>query len=145
VEQNTLILFNSNVRIAAVNRDPHLWSGRKLLPMSKFTHYVPGLAALCGFLCVAILLSVPRLLTDSPVVQRNQIVGQVVGAAPSPINPKGIISTGLQIVYDVALSDGRRIQLVDSRTYRVGTQVSVERATRRNGSQFYAFSRTDHP
>jgi len=98
-----------------------------------------------GFVCAAILLSVPLLWTDSPVVQRNLITGQVVGAAPSPVSPNGIIRTGLQIEYDVELSDGRQIRLRDSGAYRVGAQVMVERATRRNGSQFYTFSRTAHP
>ena len=97
----------------------------------------PGRTALIGFICGAILCAVPLLWTDSPVVQRSQIVGQIIGASPSLVNPKGIFLAGLQIEYDVDLSNGRRVRLRDSGTYPVGMHVFVERSTRSNGSHFY--------
>jgi hypothetical protein len=102
--------------------------------------FKPGFAVFLGFMLAAVLLFLPTLWTDSRVIQRTAVAGQVVWATPPPVNT-GIIRTGLEIEYVVQLADGERIRLLDSTAYRVGSQVVIDRAIRENGSRLHTFSR----
>ncbi len=102
---------------------------------------------LLGFVLSAMLLLVPTLRTDSPVIERIEMEGRIVSGKPAAINPKAIVGRGLEYEYVVELSDGMHVRVRDSAAspYRLGARTMIERATRKNGTHSYLFSRPSNP
>jgi Tfp pilus assembly protein PilZ len=107
-----------------------------------------GVSVVClGFVLGALLFLLPTLRTDSKVIERIEMEGQIVWATPAQTNPKGIAGRGLEYEYVVELPNALRVRVRDSAAspYRLGAHVLIERATRENGTQFYMFSRPANP
>lgn len=96
-----------------------------------------------GFGAGAVVFLLPTFRTGSSVIERVNMTGTIVMVAPAPLNPKATVGRGLDYTYVVELSDGTRVWIRDSVKFphNIGSQVTIERGTRENGSRFHMFSR----